>query len=95
MYMRIPDFFLSQESRAERNKREKIAELNAQRNELLRQKASVLENMARIEGWPGDKGEGTRNERKDDTIRIGELEQQISAVEEELRLLEAEATGVE
>jgi hypothetical protein len=93
--MELPKFLLSKEGRAERNKREKIAELTAQKNELLRKKAAVLERRARIEGWPGDRGEGTRNERKDDTVLMEELEQQISAVEEELRLLEAEVTGVE
>jgi len=94
--MRIPDFLLSQESRAERNKREKIAELTAQKNELLRQRTSVLERKARIEGWPGDRGwGGTSSEKRDDAVVVAELDEKIAAVDEELKLLEAEVTGVE
>jgi len=94
--MRVPDFLLSQESRAERNKRERIAELTAQKNELLRQRTIALEHKARIEGWPGDRGwGGTSSEKRDDAVVVAELDQKITAVDEELKLLEAEAPGVE
>ena len=94
--MRIPDIFLSQESRAERNKREKIADLNAQRNELLRQRATALEIKAQIEAWPGDRGRGgVSSERREDAVTIADLDQKIGVIEAEIARLEAEVTGIE
>jgi hypothetical protein len=96
MKFSVPEFLLSKESLAEKRKKEAIAELESQKNGLLRQEKVFMENKMQIEAWPGDKaGGGSRNELKDDTVLIAELKQKIGAIDEQVAEIDRKIAALE